>query len=324
MNTSELHSLVSDINPLIKKISCNFIDARITTKEFVKKTADHYRQSIQLTPNTNTFLISTCLRCESYNLSSQPPLDGFCYIRSITCIRRLLSVLVGLQSEIVGEQEIYIQATQGLQHAYEVGEIDESSFHMLKKLFTVAEYIREQSKVTTEENYSTVAADLFVEHLTNRPNAVIAIVGGGYMAEKFFSAILRIDASDPLKINKIYWVNRSTEKIHKNIASMIDVLDFDIEVVDLDDGAHIIPESDAVFCALSNLVNNYADLNLKDGSLIVDVSYPQIFVQKDNIKLINISNTYFEKLVKNPISKRSINNANIMIDSVCEYLEKVL
>lgn len=315
----QAQSLAPNLIALAKSISCNFIDARITTKDYVNGLAAKTRVQGLDKEAANKFLLSTCLRHEIYDCkNNQQYLEPFFYVRGFGCIRRLLSILVGLQSEIIGEREILNQTVQSINRSREADHLDESVFRGLQELVSMSKRIRANSGVNSDENYSTIAADLFLETLATRPDQTVAIVGGGYMAEKFFRALLKTES---LGIAKIFWINRSTSRIRNHILDLAHLLDFDIEVLDLDTGRNVLREANAIFCALSNSPNYYGNVTQKDGTLVVDVSYPQVFPEEKNVELVNISNTDFSDLVKDPVSISSIALANKEIDAVVSLLE---
>lgn len=314
------HSI--ELIALAKNISCNFIDARTTTKDYVKMLAEKNSDRYGHEETTNKFFLSTCLRYEIYDCNNnQKYIDPFFYVRGCACIRRLLSILVGLQSEIIGEREILIQTVQSINKSRDARNLDDNVLRGLQELISVSEQIRTYCGINGDENYSTIAADLFIERLAARPDVTVAIVGGGYMAEKFFSAFLKAKS---LKIKKIFWINRSTSRIKDNMLELTHLLDFDVEVLDLDAGGHVLKATDAIFCALSNSPHYYRNATHKDGSLVVDVSYPQVFTDEKNVELVTISNTHFSHLVKNPVSKMSIDLANKEIDARVNFLESHL
>ena len=317
MRNQTYYSHSPELIALAKNISCNFIDAQTTTKDYVKrlaaKNSDRYKEA------PNRFFLSTCLRYEIYDCNNnQKYIDPFFYVQGCSCIRRLLSIMVGLQSEIIGEREILTQTVRAINKSRDSRNLDDSIFRGLQEVISVSEQIRTSCGINSDENYSTIAADLFIGRLAARPGVTVAIVGGGYMAEKFFSALLKAES---LKIKKIFWINRSTSRIKNYIFDLTDLLDFDIEALDLDTGGHVLREADAIFCALSNSSYYYGNAVQKDGTLVVDVSYPQVFTNEKNVELVTISNTYFSQLVKNPVSKTSLALANKEIDAVVGFLE---
>lgn len=304
---------------LAKNISCNFVDARTTTKDYVRMLVENndYDNRELL---SNEFILSTCLRYEIYNFNGQHKYEkSFLYTEGITCIRRLLSILVGIQSEILGEREILTQVTQSIKHSYDKGCLEGITFQGLQDLISVSESIRESCGVNSGENYSTIAADLFIDRLSEYHGVSIAIVGGGYMADKFFNSLLKTKL---LNIEKIYWINRSTSKLESYITELTHLLDFEIKVFDLETGKFVLKEANAIFCALSKSPHYYSGDDYKDGTFVVDVSYPQVFAEKEGSEIVTISNTYFSNLIKEPVAKNSIALANRKIDEMTIFLEK--
>ncbi len=227
--------------------------------------------------------------------------------------------MVGLQSEIVGEKEILTQVTKSINTAHEAGCLNEREFQSLQKLFDVSEQIRQTCGLNTSENYSTIAADIFVEYLSKCKSPTIAIVGGGYIAKKFFGSLLRSGSFS--KIRKIYWINRSTSHLKEYVTEINNLIDVNIDVLDLEHGGHVLKDSNAIFCALSKSPYLYRNEEYRENSFIVDVSYPQVFTNKQEVDLITITNTDFNSLSKNQIRRENIVMANKEIDKVIFFLK---
>jgi glutamyl-tRNA reductase len=269
-------------------------------------------------PITDGFVLSTCLRHELYRCDgSGSHQQQLFMVKGLTCIRRLLYVLTGLQSEIVGEKEILLQASQAIQNSREAGTLSEKSLAGLETLLTLSELVRVRSGVESDENYSTIAADLLIQHLASETDPIVAIVGGGYMAEKFFSALLKARF---VNISKLVWINRTRAKLERSLADLIHLLDYHIEVLDLIDGKNALAEANAVFCALSMSPEYFGDVRCRADAFVVDVSYPPVFKEHPNQRLVNISNTYFERLVQKPAQKAHVAHANREIDSILGFL----
>ncbi|MEX0909826.1 MAG: hypothetical protein WDZ75_00865 [Candidatus Paceibacterota bacterium] len=309
---------LSYLHGLVKYISCNFIDARSTTKDYLGQIVQDNNLDDSTNDSTNPqggFVISTCLRYEKYSLRNKQDYQSpFLYTHGVTCLRRLLSILVGLHSEIIGEREIMMQITKSVNTAHDAGCLDEREFQSMQKLFAISKHIRQKCGLSTSENYSTIAADIFVEYLSKCNSPTITIVGGGYMAEKFFGSLLR--AGSFSKIERIYWINRSTLRLKEYVAEINNLIDVDIDVLDLEHGSDVLKDSDAIFCALSKSPYLYRNEEYRENSFIVDVSYPQVFANKQKVNLITITNTDFNSLSKNTVPKENIVMANKEIDKV--------
>jgi glutamyl-tRNA reductase len=145
----------------------------------------------------------------------------------------------------------------------------------------------------------------------------VAIIGGGYMAEAFFTALLRARFDN---VRKILWINRSVPKLRRSLAAIIDLLDVPIELLDLVEGNSALVEANAVFCALAASPDRYADVRCRRGTFIVDVSYPPVFTPNPEISLVNIANTYFDHLVRTPVPKTFVAEAESEIDRIIAFL----
>ena len=169
----------AELAVLARNISCNFVDAQTSTKDYVRKLSEAGYHS-ESNPLTNHFVLSTCLRYEVYDCSKQQEHRApLIYSNGTTCIRRLLSILVGLQSEIKGEREILSQVSSSIKDSYDKGYLNSTTFRGLQELIFISEQIRQSCGINSDENYSTIACDLFIDYLSDCKDAVIAIVGGG-------------------------------------------------------------------------------------------------------------------------------------------------
>ena len=299
---------------MAKNISCNFIDARIASKEYVKDNHVNCLYENQ----SGRFNLSTCLRSEHYSFSEARFEQPFYYTEGISCLRRLLSVATGLQSEIPGEMEIHGQICDAVKTAQTSGNLSNEQSAAISVLLNLAKIIRNETGFSTGENYSTIAADLVADHLKNTKGDTVAIVGGGYMADKFFSSLL---ASESRELKKIYWINRSVSKLRRSLEEIIDLLEADVEIIPIDAAQKSLEDSDTIFCALANSPDRFSGANLKKGSFVVDVSYPQVMPALENTNLVNISNTHFDRLVKKPLEREPYVEANALIDWLCGRLE---
>ena len=303
-------------------MTCNFVDARTTSKDHVRAISKQYSELKTPRRTLGGFLVSTCLRHELYCCNrTQLHSEQYFFASGAVCIRRLLLILAGLQSEIVGEQEILAQVTRSIKDARRDNFLDEEVFSNLQALLLLSRHIRKLAEINSNENYSTIGADIVTEHLAIKADAVVAILGGGYMAQKFFGSLLQ---GKQAKIKKIIWINRTTRKVIKSLGELLDLLEVEIEVLNLEEGRHALNEADVIFCALANSPSHYSGIEQKSGTFVVDVSYPPIFKEIRAERLVNISNTRFDHLVRYPVPKANITHATSEIDKVVGLLERIV
>jgi glutamyl-tRNA reductase len=300
------------LRKLCDQMSCIFIDAQSTSKNYVSNTRLKWNDKLQ---TTNGFLVSTCLRLEMYDFSANNlKNDNFFYAEKITCVRRFLSLLVGLQSEIIGEREILSQVIKSIGHAFCDGQLSKDIFKELQELLFIAQYIRTNFNVETLENYSTIGARIVQEYIKNKKDAKVVIIGGGYMSESFLTELTSLSTYNLL------WINRDIAKIIKKFGEINTSSDIKVDFSALEGCEDKIKDADVIFCAISNSPDYFKDIKLNKDSVIIDISYPQVFGEQQKAKLINISNTFFNRLVVNPIPKTNIVLANKEIDKIINQI----
>lgn len=301
-----------NLRRLCDQMSCIFIDAQSTSKDYVGSTRLKWGNNLQ---TDNNFVVSTCLRLEMYDFSGNNlKNNNFFYAEKITCARRFLSLLAGLQSEIIGEREILSQVIKSIGHAFCNGQLSKDVFEELQELLSIAQYIRTTFNIETLENYSTIGARIVQEYIENKKDAKVVIIGGGYMSESFLIELMS------LSICNLLWINRDVAKIRKKFEEIDKYSNIKIDFAALDDCENKIKDADVIFCAISNSPDYFKDIKLSKDSVIIDVSYPQVFSEQQEAKLINISNTFFNQLVAKPIPKANIVLANKEIDKIINQI----
>lgn len=303
--------ITTELLSLCKKISCNFIDARTSSKDYVGNIAQSLQTNIEASKGV---LLSTCLRFEIYKFDGpEKPMATLFYTEGITCIRRLLSIMIGLQSEIIGEREILMQVTRSIDEAFELKKINKDVYLGLQNLLKISQQIRTVCSVETVENYSTIGATLLNKHLCNIPGAVVMVIGAGYMSEAFLNAI-------DVPLSKLIWANRSVSKLQKKVNKMKNIMGAEIVFCDLTEACEYLMKADIIFSAIGNSPYLFKDKEIKNNTKIIDVSYPQVFIEHPDYDITNIANTHFDRLVAKPIPKKSITLANREIDNVMSKL----
>lgn len=316
-NTPEIQkgmsSSISIIQSETHKLSALFGDYKTTSKAYVKDVLQPQVDSIYGTVE-NGFCISTCLRSEIYQISEAKISSSadFFYGYGEPLAIRLISVLTGMQSEIVGEREIFGQFRDSINKAHENKKLDSRSFEYMHQLLEISQKIRSEFKITNQENYSTIGANVIkahIEKLSNNPS--IMIIGGGYMTESFVKTI---------KDNgyRVIWANRSIDKI-KQMSTFFSQNKDRVFFCNLEDAKKFLPLVDAVFVAINNRPNYFTEedtMLLSENCMVVDVSYPEVFVDTGKRKILTIQNTDFGKLSSGNIEKKLLSEIQQRIISL--------
>lgn len=307
----------NEIKELLPKINCYFIDHQTTSKEYVRRRLE---ENYKLAQNFDSehLVISTCLRFEIYNLGeTRLNIENFYYAKGKLALRRLISLMCGLNSEIIGESEILKQINAAASTAYEEHNIGEGTYKAILNLISLSENIRKEYGITTNENYSTIGASLLEESINWKEKPTVLIIGGGYMANAFLQKINK-------KLEKLIWANRSVDKIKKQAETLESPNTENIIFSDLYESKKYFPIVDAVFAAIGNSPNYFTIGDIKKlnpNATIVDVSYPAAFESTNERKIINISNTYFDKLNKCILPKEHLQLAQNRIDELLNSID---
>lgn len=290
---------------------CHFLDHRSVAKRTVYNLKDEMLP--KLPQQRNSFLVSTCLRLEFYDFNPvEAPsrtIPEFSAVAGKLAVRRLISLLAGMHSEIIGETEIFQQACDGIRRSLEANLFDRSVFWDLVEAIKYSAYLRGRHNLQCSENYSSVGAEMFNELMAGSPG-IVAIIGSGYMAEHFMKAIRLQDA------RKIYWINRNVAKAKELEKSFAFLPRQTIHHVDLKDCREQLRECDFIFAAAANAGDVLAGQVFKHAKAIVDVSYPSLFSDYANPNLHSISNTYFEKYLRAPVEKSDMLHAEHELDQM--------
>ena len=155
--------------------------------------------------------LSTCNRMEFYGVASQPEAiqrlqDAFCSARGFAptpfeeiklalcgkeAVRHLLAVASGVDSQMLGETEIFGQVKDAYQLAQEKGHTGPVLNRLFQKTFQAAKHIRTHTAITTGQvSVANVAVELAMSIFGGLDGARILLLGTGDIAEKTARAFL--------------------------------------------------------------------------------------------------------------------------------------
>lgn len=295
----------------LTRVECYYLDHKLVSKDYINKIPIYIELDNNKIDN-GVFILTTCLRYEIYNFSGKKFVfkdkEKFAFVSGSLCLRRFISLLCGLQSEIVGEKEIFLQTRAAIYNVAQNKKLSKKLFWDINVLFDVAGQIRNKYNLTRLENYSTIGADLLNEKIENA--SVIAIIGGGYMAESFFKNI------NIAKIKKIIWINRNIDKAKAIAKDLKGIPQNVFEFYNFENAERRIYDTDFIFAAVHKCGGLFSSLRLEKTKCVVDISYPALFSDKVGCEFYSINNTYFEKFLKNPVSKESVIAAEKEIDNL--------
>ena len=272
----------------LSSFQCHYLDIHCSEKSIIYNQGSHNNEISSSVPH---FIVSTCLRHEVYSFGSLEVTGYLEHKNEASALTRLLRVLCGLESEIIGEPEILYQTERGIRHAFEKGAVSRHHLDTLLEVVASAERLREKYGLTSKENYSTIAAELISKHLQRIENPTIMVVGAGYMSRLF------LDNLD-LQNTRLLWVNRSLSKIQKLHEDILESCK-SYELIRPEQLPEYTNEADAIFAAVSHYPHVYdiSALEMKPHSLTIDISYPVVFKGSSRAALYNLENTHFSDFV---------------------------
>src|SRR6266478_993397 len=180
-------------------------------------------------------LLSTCNRVEVYAVAENfiptdqiarclarthtAELDGhvetFYRYEADDCVRHLFRVTSGLDSMVVGETEILVQAKKAYEAARTAGAAGRYLHRLFQRAFRVAKQVRTHTEITRGAvSVGSVAVDLAQKIFGDLRNCKVLVLGAGETSERTARALVSRGVSD-LRIS-----NRSGERA-ENLAQLV-------------------------------------------------------------------------------------------------------
>lgn len=180
-----------------------------------------FLKNLAKSPECGFLYLSTCHRVEVYGYGVDPNVlitswadatdanpQSLRVWRDTAALEHFTRVAAGLESEIVGENQIMGQVRTALREAKEKQLLTSPLNHMLQRGLRVSRNIRTQSRIGEgRENLSDLAITSLHEVFEDLNDKSFLIVGAGTMS------LLALERLKTLKVSQITWINRSREKI---------------------------------------------------------------------------------------------------------------
>ncbi len=189
-------------------------------EELCRDSMEEVRGKLRSHGADEAFVIQTCNRAEFY-VSGEPGedvLDGFAEehgvregvarrVEGSTAVRHLMRLASGLESMVIGEDEILGQLREAYHDACDVGDLDDTLDTAVLKAIHIGEKARDETSVN-EGNASmgSAAVELARRHLGGLDDLQVVVVGAGEMGELVARALVERDASyeDILVANRTF------------------------------------------------------------------------------------------------------------------------
>ena len=243
--------------------------------------------------NQNFVSVITCNRAEIY--SDRPIRLNLCRIRkNKEALRHLFKVACGIDSMIIGENEIALQVKNALEAAIKESRCNKELKFAFDRALKLAKKARSETKINHGKTSLPSIAVAFVikEH---NPKKVL-IIGSGMLAGKIAKAFYR------KKIDEIIVSNRHYKRA-KDLAKKVDG-----KAAKLDAIRNLLKKTHIVFCATAcpTYVLYQKDIIPSKKLVIVDLAMPpdveESIDNMNNITVIRLD--YFKKIINENKKKK--------------------
>ncbi len=246
-----------------------------------------------LSDGAEAVLLSTCNRTEVYLYGREPdvrrvksalataanrtwPEESTFLYENEAAVRHVLRVTAGLESMVLGDQQILAQVKDAYQRAVDAGQVHSLMHRLLHTAFRAAKRVSSETSLSRgAASVSTAAVEMARQHFADkRPSRLLSdlnvlLVGAGQMGQL---AVKALEEDDPLSITV---TNRSPDRARQVAES------YGGETVPWDDRHQCLAEVDLAFVATgaSDPVL-YADAlpeseTRGNATLVVDIARPR-------------------------------------------------
>ena len=133
-------------------------------------------------------LLTTCNRVELYS-TSELEFDGFERLEGLDAIRHLFRVAAGLESMVVGENEVLGQVREAYKTAISGGHCSDELSQVFESAVRIGGRVRAKTRISEGK---TSIASIAVDYALNQdtyPTERVAVIGSGSMGAKIASAL---------------------------------------------------------------------------------------------------------------------------------------
>lgn len=304
----EKEKFIKDLNNYSKNIKCIILATCNRTELYVES-------------ESGIFSILENLLSQKTGLSISEIRKYARYYEKRIAIEHLFKVTCGLDSMIVGENEILSQVKNTYQEALQKNNTGYELNTTFLSALSCAKRIKTETEISkTALSYATLACNEIKQFVQNIPNPSIMIIGGsGQMGASIIKNLVnkKFEA-------KIY----ATKRVHGKGLN----LDSGVEIIDYLERYEYLKNVDVVVSATKS---PHYTINFEDAKkyilpnkkmLFIDLALPYDIDREiqnlGNCKLITVD--YFEKIVQNNHTKKekAIKNAHNILDNELQKIYK--
>jgi glutamyl-tRNA reductase len=236
-------------------LTASAADVDAATRDRLSRRIDEW-----LAAGNDGVVLTTCHRVELYGIGSAPDLDGPVVRRGPAAVSHLMRVAAGLESAIVGEDEVLHQVRDALRHVHESGPLDSR----LRRLFETAIAAGRRARSGRTESSGSLAQNA-VSWLRGRSRLagrMVVVAGAGRMGAALARSLAHAGA-------EVVVASRDANRAAK-LARL-----YGGRGASLSGGAELTAEAAGVAVALGGVWRELESGDLRELPPVADISAPQ-------------------------------------------------
>jgi glutamyl-tRNA synthetase len=309
------HPISDRVVSLSQRLTCWYVDHRSVGKDGVRRSLDAARRAGD-SAGGSALAVSTCLRHEYYYLTEPRPHGvGFASVQRVEAVRRLLRVASGVDSELLGENEILLQIEQALATSYDARNVSADDYEAFGEMLSWAKEARRRTGFSTTANYGSAGATLAGRIVDWSKNPVVMIVGTGQVASSLAKAL----SSVPKRVVLVARDVTKAERFRRDALT-----DKQVVVVNTRDAATYFPLIDVLFTAVASdrpLFSAQQLESLSAAAVIVDLSYPSVFESRRAVNHFDLSNTDFSEYASD---RPTSDSKRAIMEEIRRYVDQLV
>lgn len=230
---------------------------------------------------TEAFVLQTCLRAEVYVVTGTPdtgnavlsdvdfgvPNDVIASMNHEECLRHLLRIAAGLESFVIGEDQILGQVQAAIERADEVNGLGPVLDAALSKAVQIGKRARDETAINDGPTSIGGAAVKLVEREVGLNQKTALVIGTGEMGEHIAHALSLREETE------LYVANRTRKRAER----LVGMLEGSTRVVSFNAIPTVLPDVDILVSATASrtAILDSEDFANSGRTLVVDIAQPR-------------------------------------------------
>ncbi len=299
----------------INLLSWNYKDTPEEFNAMIKRDFSYF-ENLMLNSNIKNFIILiTCNRVEIYFRGDLKPDKNVSYVKYPNSIKHLFYVSSGLESMLIGENNILKQIKDSLEIARKRGSSDKFLDFAFQKALSLGKSVRTKTDISRgKTSLSSIGLDLINKNYGLQKK--ICIIGTGKMAESLLS-YLKDEKGD------VTVAGRNIDHA-RNLA-----MDYGANYIDLSNILSLVDNHDIIITATSSkkyIIDKNMVEKINGKKIFLDISNPPNIekIERDDLKILNLES--IKEVAEDTIKQRKEEikkSENIIKNELNLFMKKI-